>query len=51
VVNPTVAASGGSDLPNTGNRVGLIVGLGGLLLLLGAVTITVTKRRRGPVEG
>jgi LPXTG-motif cell wall-anchored protein len=46
VVNPTTA--NGSALPNTGNRVGLVVGLGGLLLVLGVGTIYVAKRRRLP---
>jgi len=45
LVNPTVPANG---LAATGNRVGLIVGLGGLLLLLGAATVVLARRRRLP---
>jgi hypothetical protein len=45
LVNPTVPANG---LAATGNRVGLIVGLGGLLLVLGAATIALARRRRLP---
>jgi hypothetical protein len=48
VINPTSAAGDGSALPSTGNRVGLIVGLGGLLLVLGAVTVALAMRRRLP---
>jgi hypothetical protein len=47
VVNPTAVADG-SALPATGNRVGLIVGLGGMLILLGAVTVALAMRRRLP---
>ena len=47
LVNPTVPANG---LAATGNRVGLIVGLGGLMLLLGAVTSSLARRRRLPLH-
>jgi hypothetical protein len=48
LVNPTVTGGNGVALPATGNRVGLIVGLGGLMLLLGVVTVVLARRRRLP---